>query len=216
MTAGKTFIKRRGTTAVPNATVHDSRISYAALGMLTVLLGRPDGAPSGYRALEGRGLGQKATLSALKELNEAGYRHLIKRRSKSGRIITDTVISETPTSVEAAQELIAEVTRNEDIHNVTHSPDHAAPSDARHDQPKQGKTAGQTKRRSSEARSSEARSSAAQVLRTSKGSLTTLRTQGNPTRTHAHAHARPEPCDHGETRGPTACAFCRNQTSPKF
>lgn len=104
MSAGKTFVVRRGMTAVPNRTVYDDRLSYAALGVLTVLLARPDGAPAGYRDLMGRGLGQAAMLTALRELDAAGYRHLIRRAGPRGRFVTDVVVSEVPITPEAAQQ----------------------------------------------------------------------------------------------------------------
>ncbi len=106
MSEGKTFVVRRGTTALPNRTVYDDRLSYAALGMLAVLLARPDGSPSGYRDLQGRGLGQDATLKALRELDQAGYRHLWRRAGGRGRIVTDVIVSEEPMSDDEARAAI--------------------------------------------------------------------------------------------------------------
>lgn len=108
MSTGKTYVLRRGMTGVPNATVYDGRLSYAALGVLTVLLARADGAPSGYRDLQGRGLGQAAVLGALRELDQAGYRHLIRRNGGRGRLVTDCVISETPITPEEAADRLDE------------------------------------------------------------------------------------------------------------
>jgi hypothetical protein len=102
----RVFVVRRGTTALPNRTVYDGRLSYAALGVLAVLLARPDGAPAGYRDLEGRGLGQQAMLKALRELDGAGYRHLFSHSGARGRITTDVIVSESPmTDAEAVAAL---------------------------------------------------------------------------------------------------------------
>lgn len=101
---GKTFVVRRGMVGIPNRTVYDDRLSYQALGVLTVLLARPDGAPAGYRDLMGRGLGQTAMLTALRELDSAGYRHLVRRVAARGRFVTDVVVSETPITAEQAVE----------------------------------------------------------------------------------------------------------------
>lgn len=105
MSAGKVFKLRRGMTAVPNATVYDSRLSITALGLLTLALARPDGAPGGYRAFEGRGLGESALRSAMKELDAAGYRFQVKTRV-NGRFVTHTVFSEYPTTQDAADDLV--------------------------------------------------------------------------------------------------------------
>lgn len=96
MSKGKTFKRRRGTTAIPNRTVFDEGLSYAALGLLTVLLARPDTAPQGYRDLQGRGMGKEATMRALRELNEGGYRHQLRVSFGRGQMVTHTVISEEP------------------------------------------------------------------------------------------------------------------------
>lgn len=104
MSQGRTFVRRRGMTPLPNRTVYDDRLSYAALGLLAVMLARPDGSPLGYRALMGRGLGQAATLRALGELDAAGYRHQVRRTTAAGRIVTDTVVSEEPITAEEAEE----------------------------------------------------------------------------------------------------------------
>lgn len=101
---GKTFIRRRGSTVVPNRTVYDKRLSYTALGVLLVLLARPSDAAQGYRALVGRGSGQKALLDALRELGEAGYRHQIRVREDGGKFATHTVVSELPMSPSEAHE----------------------------------------------------------------------------------------------------------------
>jgi hypothetical protein len=120
--AGKTFIARRGTTAVPNATIYGSfqglatedggeprRLSIPALGLLLLLLSRPQGKASmGYRAFLDRGMGKTTVMRALRELDHAGLRYQFKRRATEGAgVITDTVISECYLSPEEAQEIWA-------------------------------------------------------------------------------------------------------------
>ncbi|WP_372593580.1 hypothetical protein [Actinotalea sp.] len=106
--AGKTFVLRRGMVGVPNRTVYDERLSYQALGVLTVLLARPDGSPAGYRDLQGRGLGQTALLAALRELDGAGYRHMIRRSGPRGRLVTDVLVSEVAMPAEEAEARLRE------------------------------------------------------------------------------------------------------------
>lgn len=106
--SGKTFVRRRGTTAVPNATVWDDKLSYGALGLLTVILSAPARkGGNGYRAYMKRGAGQAVVLRLLGELNAAGYRHQFKRR-EGGKMLTDTIISETPLGAEEAANWHAE------------------------------------------------------------------------------------------------------------
>jgi hypothetical protein len=104
MSGGKVFVKRRGMTAIPNSTVWDERLSYMALGLLTVILASPQRkGGNGYRAYMGRGAGEMATLRVLKELSELGYRHQF-RRSADGKFTTDTVVSEVPITAEEAEQ----------------------------------------------------------------------------------------------------------------
>jgi len=94
--SGKTFVRRRGSTAIPNATVWDDRLSYVALGLLTVILSSPARkGGNGYRAYMKRGAGETAVRRALNELNDAGYRHQFSTR-RGGQFVTDTIVSETP------------------------------------------------------------------------------------------------------------------------
>lgn len=115
--SGKTFTVRRGTTAIPNQTIYATHaaladddgtaqaLSIQSLGLLLLLLSRPTGKASmGYRALMGRGMGKVALLRALKELGLAGHLYRFKRRSPAGSIITDTVIAETPLTLQEAEE----------------------------------------------------------------------------------------------------------------
>lgn len=116
--SGKTFVRRRGTTVLPNHTVYDERLSYPALGVLCVLLARPHEASQGYRALKGRGLGQKALLNALNELGAAGYRHQVRVREDGGRIVTHTVVSESPMAQDEAQEWLSDVLRRASLRHA--------------------------------------------------------------------------------------------------
>lgn len=105
---GITRVKRRGALVLDNNTVYDQSISYTALGVLAVLLARPDDAPKGYRTLKRpeAGVGQASILSAFRELREAGYRYQFLRpeTTPSGnRVYTDTYIYETPVSLEMAK-----------------------------------------------------------------------------------------------------------------
>lgn len=90
-----------------NITVYDSQLSYAALGVLAVMLARPDDAPKGYRSLMRPGVGQKSILSAFGELRAGGYRYQFYRHEADERgrmhIYTDTYIYDVPTSLEDAK-----------------------------------------------------------------------------------------------------------------
>lgn len=104
---GRTLVRRRGAVIVPNETIYDSSISYAALGLLAILLARPEDAPQGYRTLMRPGVGQKAILSAFKELREAGYRYQFLRSVPQSvgrpKLVTDTYVSDKPISLEEAK-----------------------------------------------------------------------------------------------------------------
>lgn len=96
------FVVRRGATALPNGTVWDERIGFAALGILARALATPPGAHLGYRAFSGRGMGEKAVRSAMRELEAAGYRHRFPVRGAGGRLRTVTVFSDVAISEEEA------------------------------------------------------------------------------------------------------------------
>ena len=96
------FVVRRGATALPNQTVWDERIGFAALGILVRALATPPGAHLGYRAFSGRGMGEKAVRSAMRELEAAGYRHRFPVRGDGGRLRTVTVFSDVAISEEEA------------------------------------------------------------------------------------------------------------------
>ncbi|QJC22519.1 hypothetical protein [Arcanobacterium buesumense] len=95
MAGGDFFVVRRGATAVPNTLVHNKELSYAALGLIVLCLSLPPGAKVGYRELAGRGLGQKATRAALKELEALNYRFRFQHR-RDGQIRELTIISDVP------------------------------------------------------------------------------------------------------------------------
>ena len=99
-------IRRRGSLVLANETVYDRNISYTALGVLAVLLARPDDAPKGYRTLLRPGVGQASILSAFRELRVNGYRYQFYRTEttpKGNRVYTCTYIYEVPVSLEMAK-----------------------------------------------------------------------------------------------------------------
>lgn len=99
-------IRRRGSLVLANETVYDRNLSYAALGVLAVLLARPDDAPRGYRTLMRPGVGQASILSAFRELRSNGYRYQFYRSEstiKGNRVYTCTYIYEVPVSLEMAK-----------------------------------------------------------------------------------------------------------------
>lgn len=118
---GVTRYRRRGQVLLPNDTVYDDTISYAALGVLAVLLARPDEAPKGYRTLlrPKAHVGQASLLAALRELNAAGYRRQYLRSATSTRgrniVLTDTYISEDPLTDSAFRNWHREATGQEPI-----------------------------------------------------------------------------------------------------
>lgn len=89
------FVVRKGATAVPNGLVHNKKLSWASLGLIVYCLSLPTGARVGYRELQGRGLGEKATRKALIELEELSYRFRFKHR-RQGRIRELTIVADTP------------------------------------------------------------------------------------------------------------------------
>jgi hypothetical protein len=99
-------IRRRGSLVLANETVYDRNLSYTALGVLAVLLARPDDAPKGYRTLLRPGVGQASILSAFRELRANGYRYQFYRTEstlKGNRVYTCTYIYEVPVSLEMAK-----------------------------------------------------------------------------------------------------------------
>lgn len=106
MRAEEYQIRRRGSLVLANETVYDRNLSYTALGVLAVLLARPDDAPKGYRTLLRPGVGQASILSAFRELRANGYRYQFYRTEstlKGNRVYTCTYIYEVPVSLEMAK-----------------------------------------------------------------------------------------------------------------
>lgn len=106
---GITRVRRRGALVLDNNTVYDTSISYTALGVLAVLLARPDDAPKGYRTLKRpeAGVGQDSILTAFRELRAGGYRYQFLRPEttpKGNRVYTDTYIYDTPVTLEMAKQ----------------------------------------------------------------------------------------------------------------
>jgi hypothetical protein len=205
-------VRRRGTTPVPNATVHDVRLSYAALGLLVVILGRPESAPQGYRDLQGRGLGQSATLAALRELTAAGYRHQVRRAVDHGRIVTDTVVSEEPITAEVAEDWLM---------GCGKLGDRAAESHARSDLRKHPVSAGGTVRDSP----CHGGPWHGEPPHRTTSSKVNLKDQGSPGDTNTCAHGRPlwmrcpdcppgEACVHGVERRYGSCVECKIESRP--
>jgi hypothetical protein len=195
---------------VPNATVYDDRLSYSALGLLLVLLSRPDAAPHGYRDLTGRGLGEKAVRAALRELDGAGYRHQLKMRpfgdtgrGGTGRMLTLTLVSEDPIDEKAAREWL--------VDNAHRWTDRAAASAARYDQGKRAKPAGGTARHLP----------GPGIPRPGRERRLSNESQGEESLRSPHREIQSDPfpqdatCEHGVTLGAVAgmpqCPHCRQR-----
>lgn len=137
MTSGELIVVKRGTTSIPNSTISDKRLSWPALGLLVGILARPPKAPQGYRAFEGRGLGQSALLKAFKELDTAGYRHQITRKVDRGRVKTWTIVAEEPIPADVAELFLEEYLSD---------PDRALNSAARRDLRKRAREAANSRK----------------------------------------------------------------------
>lgn len=98
---------RRGGIAVPNAVVHNDDLSYVAMALLIKSLAMKPDAPMGYRALQGRGLGESATRKALRELEEKGFRFRFRVRHE-GKWRDWVVSSDAPIGPEDAYQDIVE------------------------------------------------------------------------------------------------------------
>ncbi|MDH6111640.1 hypothetical protein P3T36_001956 [Kitasatospora sp. MAP12-15] len=87
----------RNFTVLPNGLLQDRRLSYTARGLLTDLLSRPDGWREDGRAMaDSSPQGRGAIRKALKELTEAGYYRVVKRRMEDGRIRSEAHVFDTP------------------------------------------------------------------------------------------------------------------------
>lgn len=99
MTAGGGLRKRREHffVQVPRETIRDSRLSFRARGLLAYLLDQPDGWDVRSETLAAESTeGREAVRTALRELGRYGYYRLERRRTRDGRNLMGTSISETP------------------------------------------------------------------------------------------------------------------------
>lgn len=150
------FVVRAGATALRNDVIFDADISLQALGVLARALAAPPGADLGYRAFLGRGMGEKAVRGALRELEDAGYRHRFTVQRK-GRIATVTVFSDVPIDSHEAQEAVR-FGSHDIVVDCPTDPERFRRSDradtgaARSDQAKQGVSADRAVQRSTAAR----------------------------------------------------------------
>lgn len=82
-------------TVARNQTIRDSRLSFRATGLLVYLLSLTDDATTNAKKLAGvKKDGEKAILTALRELQEAGYLTREKRQAERGRWVTEVTIRE--------------------------------------------------------------------------------------------------------------------------
>jgi hypothetical protein len=89
---------------IPNETLRDERLSFAARGHLVYLLSRPDDwktsaddeAERARRLRSRRGEGREAMRRVYKELKDAGYMHLVRSAGASGRWTTETHVFDRP------------------------------------------------------------------------------------------------------------------------
>lgn len=84
-------------TVIANDVLRDERLSYRARGVLVSILSRPDNWRTDATMLAREGVeGRDAILTALKELEEAGYILRKKMQDKRGRWATTTLVFDTP------------------------------------------------------------------------------------------------------------------------
>lgn len=104
----------------------------ASLGLIVYCLSLPTGARVGYRELQGRGLGEKATRKALIELEELSYRFRFKHR-RQGRIRELTIVADTPLTPGVAYAAALELMRaggfvDSEIISCASHPDFSVPT----------------------------------------------------------------------------------------
>ncbi|MFE6719016.1 hypothetical protein ACFVDU_15745 [Streptomyces albidoflavus] len=88
---------KRSFTTLPNATTRDKRLSWAAAGILSYLLGLPDGSRTSVRQLAGlRAEGRDRVAAALRQLEENRYLRRVKRQGPTGRFTTDYEVFDAP------------------------------------------------------------------------------------------------------------------------
>lgn len=119
-------------TIVSNATLRDPRLSFRATGVLARLLSEPPDSAINtsvlWRERRPHGEGRDALLTALSELESAGY--LQRRRSQDhrGRWRTDWIVSSVPagTSVDVAPDSVLVAGPTWPTHDVDRDVDHIA------------------------------------------------------------------------------------------
>ncbi len=177
-----TIRKRRGFTALPNATVHDKALSYRALGLLLSLHSRPDGASFDLRRFVRDGHEQRtALLSARKELVTAGYIGHRRVKRKGGIFNTLTIIDTEPMSAETIEQELDAMVRDEVVPRSVHrSPGSGCPTPAHPtpDSPTVLPTGGHP-------------------------------SSSTPSGREEEEEVNARECPHGEPRGPRACPLCR-------
>ncbi|MFE7670816.1 hypothetical protein ACFU5N_01205 [Streptomyces albidoflavus] len=88
---------KRSFTTLPNSTTRDKRLSWAAAGILSYLLGLPDGSRTSVRQLAGlRAEGRDRVAAALRQLEEFRYLRRVKRQGPTGRFTTDYEVFDAP------------------------------------------------------------------------------------------------------------------------
>ncbi|WP_035847318.1 hypothetical protein [Kitasatospora azatica] len=82
---------------LPNGLLQDRRLSYTARGLLADLLSRPDGwREDGRQMADSSPQGRGAIRKALRELTDAGYYRVVKRRMPDGTIRSEAHVFDTP------------------------------------------------------------------------------------------------------------------------
>ncbi|MFB8414179.1 hypothetical protein ACFC63_01505 [Streptomyces albidoflavus] len=88
---------KRSFTTLPNATTRDKRLSWAAAGILSYLLGLPDGSRTSVRQLAAlRDEGRDRVAAALRQLEENRYLRRVRRQGPTGRFTTDYEVFDAP------------------------------------------------------------------------------------------------------------------------
>lgn len=112
--------------------LRDSRLSFAARGLLAYLLSLPDNWEIRVSHLiEQSPAGRDAVYSMMKELTEFGYMHRVEKRDASGRITGyETIVRELSENPQPTQQKPAKVSRAHAVRPVTEKPDTAKPDTA--------------------------------------------------------------------------------------
>ncbi|MEU0140245.1 hypothetical protein ABZ203_10385 [Streptomyces albidoflavus] len=88
---------KRSFTSLPNATTRDKHLSWAAMGILSYLLGLADGSRTSVRQLAGlRAEGRDRVAAALRQLEEFRYLRRVRRQGPTGRFTTDYEVFDVP------------------------------------------------------------------------------------------------------------------------